>query len=404
MNVLIAFLLLVVTTFIFKTQKLRLAVLCLLCPIITLAQSGMITGKVVQADTKAPVRASVFLSNSSFGTETAGDGTFTLNSIKPGQYTLIVNALGYQQHTEIVLVSGRLINLNIELAIKTTMLKGVSITALSKADWKLCYGQFKGKFIGTDKNAGDCKIINPDVLNISHHKATQELDVNTDDFLIIENRALGYRLKFLIQDFKSDGITHNTSYAGDALFEDLHGNASQQRRWLKNRNNAYYGSAMHFYRSSYQNDLNAEGFEIYHLTRQPYPKRTSAPLTRGRLLMEIDRTPDYYKENLDKEQWQAADILKQTRQPGIFAITFPDCLYVIYKKKHAGLYANPVYRPVGMPDYQVTIVSLVNDPPYALFDANGVILSNDTPLYEGAWSASRLSDLLPVNYIPTGAK
>ena len=139
---------------------------------------------------------------------------------------------------------------------------------------------------------------------INYHKATQELDVNTDDFLIIENRALGYRLKFLIQDFKSSDITHNTSYAGDALFGDLPATASQKRRWLKNRDDAYYGSAMHFYRSLYQNNLNAQGFEIHHLTRQLYPKTTPAlRFQRGQLIRETRIAPEYSSQTLDKEQF-----------------------------------------------------------------------------------------------------
>ena len=39
------------------------------------------------------------------------------------------------------------------MAVKTIMLNEVAINALSKAEWKFYYGQFKDKFIGTDKNA-----------------------------------------------------------------------------------------------------------------------------------------------------------------------------------------------------------------------------------------------------------
>jgi hypothetical protein len=381
-------------------MKLRLLLLSLLCPIIALAQSGTITGKVIEADTKAPVRASVFLASSSFGTTAADNGIFTLSGIKPGQYTLVVNAIGYQDHTQTVMVTSEPVSLTIELAHKTIELKEVTISTLSKADWNSCFAQFKEKFIGTDKNAGDCKIINPDVLNFSYHKAKKELDASTDDFLIVENKALGYRVKFLIQEFKSDGITQTTSYVGQPLFEELTGSESQKKKWRNKRREAYYGSSRHFYRSLLKDSLVADGFEIYPLTRQLIPKPTPAPLKPNQEnVREISAHSIYTDEKLGSK-WKRTDILNTTNQPGIYAITFPNCLYVVYKNKRVDGYPRDVYHPNDMPNYEVTIVSLSNKPPYALFDTNGSLLNDPPPLYEGTWAMSRLSMLLPVDYEP----
>ena len=63
---------------------------------LALAQYGSITGKITRADSKGAVaHASVFLSNSSFGTSSNDDGNYTLNNVRPGQYTLVVTAIGY---------------------------------------------------------------------------------------------------------------------------------------------------------------------------------------------------------------------------------------------------------------------------------------------------------------------
>ncbi len=377
-------------------------VFCLLLPVLAFCQSGIITGKVVQADTKAPIKASVFLANSSFGTSTTDDGTFTLTELKPGQYTLVVNALGYQSHSQTVLLNGKSVNLTIELSRKEIQLKEVSISTLSKADRELYYRQFKDQFIGTDKNAADCKIINPDILNISYHKAKKELDVNTDEFLIVENQALGYRIKFLIEEFKNDGIANTTAYTGQPLFEELPGSASQKKKWLKNRQDAYYGSPMHFYRSLYKDSLAANGFEIYRLTRELNPKPDPPKLSPGRytILNEIDLRPRYINQSLDKKQWQPSDIFKRSNVPGIFAITFPNLLYVVYNKKKAEFSFKDVYHPAEIGNYPVTIISVSNNPPYALFDTNGNIVGDENPLYEGDWAISRLSQMLPVDYEP----
>jgi hypothetical protein len=59
------------------------------------AQGQTISGKVVRNDSKSSVAgANVFLSNSSYGTATNTDGTFTLNNVRPGQYTLVISHLG----------------------------------------------------------------------------------------------------------------------------------------------------------------------------------------------------------------------------------------------------------------------------------------------------------------------
>ncbi|NNU34638.1 hypothetical protein HK413_12165 [Mucilaginibacter sp. S1162] len=59
------------------------------------------------------------------------------------------------------------------------------------------------------------------------------LGAESDNFLVIENRGLGYRVKFLLKDFKSDGINNIVSYGGQRLFEELPGSKSQKRNGMK---------------------------------------------------------------------------------------------------------------------------------------------------------------------------
>jgi len=110
-------------------------ILLLFFPIITLAQNGIITGKVTRADNKAPLPlANVFLSNTTSGTSTSSDGTFTLSHLKPGQYTLVVSILGYEEYSTTVSVAQEPININIELSSKVTELHEVIVT--TPANWK----------------------------------------------------------------------------------------------------------------------------------------------------------------------------------------------------------------------------------------------------------------------------
>ena len=397
--------------------------LCLLCPMLTLAQYGSITGKVISTASKSPIpRASVFLSNSSFGTISKDNGTFALNNLRPGQYTLVITAIGYEDYTKILLVGNETINVDAELLTKSFQLREVTISTSSKADWRRNFEQFKTEFIGADKNAKDCEIINPDVLHFTYRKSKQILEAYADEFLVVENRALGYRVKFLVKDFKSDHISNIISYSGQRLFEELPAKESQKKKWRVKRDEAYYGSAMHFYRSLYKDKLDQEGFEIYKIHRELNPNRapdvviqkkierfraTYNPRAPSTIILDslnywtgMLSMPRYYNQNISSVKYFSNEVLKTTDQPGIYAIEFSECLYLIYNKKREETYFRDVYKPLTMPNYETTILSFLEQTRYSLFDMNGIIVANG-PLYEGTWSKSRLSTLLPVDYIPT---
>lgn len=392
-----------------------LILLYFLLPVIAIAQNGTISGRVIGKDTKSPVaRASVFLSNSSFGTTTSNDGTFTLSGLKPGQYSLVVTTVGYQDFVKTVLVADAPIRLDIELEQKTIELREVTISTTSKADWKRNYEQFRKEFIGTDANAKNCDVVNPKILNFHYYKTQQRLEAYADEFLVVENRGLGYRVKFLLRDFKSDKISGIISYEGQRLFQDLPGSASQKKKWRINRDLAYYGSAMHFYRALYTDKLKEEGFEIRKLTRILNPDRPQEVEIQRKIALysslgrrdsvnhwiDLANLSKYAREHVSGVPWFSFEVLRTTEQPGIYAITFPDYLYVMYTRKREETVFKDVYRPLDMPNYETSIVTLTNNERYALFDKNGIVVGN-SPLYEGTWSKARLSELLPVDYTPS---
>jgi len=387
-----------------------LILLVVLFPTALFAQNGSITGTVISESSKTPVaRASVFLSNSSVGTATSDDGTFALRGIRPGQYTLVVSILGYETYSKTILVGSDAIKLTIELAAKPLMLREVVIS--SAADWKKNYAAFKKEFIGTDENAKNCVIINPHILNLTYNPTKQILHADADEFLIVENKSLGYRVKYLLNDFKIDKISNIISRQGQQVFEDLPGSASQKKKWRQKRDEAYYGSAMHFYRDLYAGKIAQDGFVMYHFNREFNPERPAEDVIKRKISQfyqqrradslrywqNLANLSRYYKEKLDRQPLQESDVLVRTQQAGIYAIHFPDYLYVVYTKRRDEVYNKDLYRPLDMPNYEATVITLFS--PYALFDMNGIVVDN-APLYEGAWANARISDLLPVDYVP----
>jgi hypothetical protein len=393
----------------------RLMVLFFLLPVFAMAQKVAITGKVSSKETKSAIpSASVFLSNSSFGTISAADGSFSLSNLRPGQYTLVVTAVGFEEYTQKIQVLDQDINVNIALEPKTIQLREVIISSTAKADWRRNFEQFKKDFIGVDANAKLCQILNPDVLYLTYSKKRLTLTGESDKFLVIDNRGLGYRVKFLLKNFKSDGISQVITYGGERLFEELPGSKAQKKKWDTARDIAYYGSAMHFYRSLYTDKLKEEGFEMRRLTRYPNPARPDDQTIQKMInkyrsinradsanyWVDVANMSKYTQERLSTIPWFSFELLRSTPQPGIYAITFPNYLYVTYIMKRDEQNYRDIYRPLDMPNYETSVVTLYNNPPYALFDKNGIVVTGE-PLYEGTWSRSRLSELLPVDYVPT---
>ncbi|RYE23285.1 MAG: carboxypeptidase-like regulatory domain-containing protein [Sphingobacteriaceae bacterium] len=383
--------------------------LIIVLPTFAAAQSGTISGKVTAIDSKAPLaKASVFLSNATFGTVTAEDGTFSLNNVKPGQYDLVVSILGYENFTQTVLVGSKPIRLQIEMVPKMIQIKEVVIT--TNTNWKRNYALFVKNFIGTSANAQQCKVINPRAVHLVYHKKTQTLEASTDEFLLIENKALGYRVRFLVNQFESSALTNVIRYQGQVLFEETKGSNAQHKKWIQKRQQAYFGSSMHFFRSILHQDLEQQGFIMRRLERKPNPKRLPEDLIRQKINLfskssnndsleywnRMASEPKYF-QNLYKDPLKIEDVVRKTDQSGLFALLFPDYLYVVYTKKQDNNISD-IYRPLTMGNYAVSIIALYEK--YALFDLNGVVITPQSTLYEGDWAEDKIAELLPVDYTP----
>jgi len=384
--------------------------LILLCPVMLLAQGGTITGKVSRMDTKGAIaKASVFLSNSSFGTSSNDDGTFSLTGIRPGQYQLIISMIGYEDFTQTVMVGKDPIKINAELLPNVTQLHEVVIT--TPANWKINYALFLKRFFGESDNARKCRILNPHDITFIYHKATKKLEAYSSDFILIENRALGYKVKFMLKSFTSDDINDEIAWQGNVLYTEMGGSASQKKVWQTKRDDIYYGSSRHFFRSLQNATLSKDGFQMMILMRKPNPERPAASVIQHKLdafnginrdsinywLMKYNLPK--YDQNLIRQPLKETDVARAINEPGLFGIAFPGCLYVIYTRKREETDFKDIFRPLDMPNYQVSVISLSQ--PYALFDQNGSVVTQ-TALFEGTWSKNKVAELLPIDYVPVG--
>ena len=109
--------------------------------------------------------------------------------------------------------------------------------------------------------------LNEEVLSFSRRGDT--LTATAQAPLLIDNQALGYRLKFQLDQFRYDYAQYCVTYEGNPVFEPLVSrNSREAQRWHNNRQRAYYGSVTHFGRALYRRELAQEGFAFQRVVKR----------------------------------------------------------------------------------------------------------------------------------------
>ncbi|MGN6181473.1 MAG: carboxypeptidase-like regulatory domain-containing protein, partial [Mucilaginibacter sp.] len=180
--------------------KLLVITLFFLMPLSCFAQYT-ISGKILNSATKKPVaNADVFINNSTGGTTTYANGDFKLFNIRNGKYTLIISEIGYNDMIRQIQVNNNDIDLgDIMLVQSNKTLKEVVIKP--KEIPSEYFYNFKEQFLGKSDIAHDCRILNPEILDIGYNRTDSSYTASSDGYLIIENPDLGYRIKYKLLDF-----------------------------------------------------------------------------------------------------------------------------------------------------------------------------------------------------------
>lgn len=241
---------------------LILATVCLIGNV-ALSQELFISGKVTDASGRPLAGCSVYISNTSKGTITSASGDFSLKNLSEGKYELIVSAIGYQTFVETVSSGDYPHDLKIKLKAKSNELEEVVVEPIDKGGWRKWGKYFTDNFIGATPNADHCKLINPQALRFRFNKKANRLTARANEPLIIENKALGYIVRFQLEEFTASFNDNTVVFLGYPYFKDMPGNDSKKKlNWTKNRKRAFYGSLLHFMRALYRDDLQEQGYMI----------------------------------------------------------------------------------------------------------------------------------------------
>ncbi len=98
--------------------------------------------------------------------------------------------------------------------------------------------------------------------------------VSATEPLQIENKALGYTIYFLLEDFEINYKKDFFKTFGIPRFVELAPkNESQKNHWARKRDEAYYGSLTHFMRSLLMHDLKRNKFMISTFLKDGHEKQ-----------------------------------------------------------------------------------------------------------------------------------
>ena len=328
-----------------------------------------VEGKIVDAENKEPLGgASVYCQNTTIGTTTNKQGEFSLQ-LKSGGYELIISYTGYQtKQVRITHSDGKVPD--IEMAKEEKSLGEVIIKTSNevKDGWAKYGSFFTDHFIGKTPNAAKTTLLNPEVLKFYLLKKSNKLRVLATEPLQIENKALGYNLRYQLDSFIYNYNTNVNSYRGFCLYSEIEGDDSLKKVWAANREKAYAGSKLHFMRSYYDSALLEEGFMVDMLDDTNNKK--------------FNRVDNIY----DTSYYGALDSTMQIE------IWYPRKISITYAKMRP----EPEYlkQPKDVP-VQLSYIDMTDA---IAIKENGYYYDQKDWINQGYWSWKNLADQLPYDY------
>lgn len=360
--------------------------LFLLISATTFAQQTLTIGGTVSDDKGAIPGATVFLTGTKFMMATNATGDFKFSKVPPGNYSLIVKMLGFEPFLKQMMVGDANVTINVLLKESTSQLAEVVIRPNSK-DWYKNLELFKAQFLGENDNAKQCKIMNAEVLALNYDKDTRILKASAEDLLKIENKALGYRITYLLVNFQFDTRKNTVVYQGYPSFENMTGTTGEEAAWNEKRAGAYEGSIQHFISSLYNNNTKQQGFVVYELAKWTPGGSgyfTHADSTVRKRRVELDTMLTTMNQNYKK-------------------LGFNKPLFVVYLKKREdtqyqahGYSLSKLYQDKRLDDGQTSIINL--QAPTVIIDAKGAFYKPQDLFFEGYMGWQKVANLTPFGF------
>lgn len=320
--------------------------------------TSTIKGTVSSIKTGEPLsNVNVYISGTTWGTTTDQKGFYIIKNLPTGQQCIVASLVGYRPGSvDITLLEDSTKEICFNLEEIVYELKTIDITSEVPKEWKENLEKFKELFLGKNLFAGDCIILNPEVININKPE-TGELYADARQPLTIFNYALGYKIVCDLIYFKWDNQNQNLRYSVNSYFIELEDTSGKLKNgWLKNREKIYDGSTANFIKCLSKNSLYENNF-----------------------LMWVERKPSKSGDNPQTEK-PKVDILED----GSVKLKFDQYLHVEY-----------------LPRFSKKEVSWIRlNQPYVIFDKYGYPVGSFPIEVYGFWAFKGISYTLPKYYCP----
>lgn len=355
-----------------------------------------IKGKVTDDATQSPLKgASVYINNSTRGTNTDENGEFEIGPLEPGRYEVVASYVGYTP----LLFTAELINKGVKISFrldkKETILREVLV--LTDETRRQYLEIFKKNVLGLSVAAERSRIKNIDEVQFTTGENKNEIQAYTEKELEIENPELGYTIYFELLDFYFHKTTRSTYFFGYTRFVDWEQNGKTKKRWIKERRDTYFGSTVHFFRSLVKKELSKQGFTAYQLSQPVIPK-TDTVKGKNSFTVTIG----------GGQGMQAAS---RITEDSMFSI-YPDSVFSAYElllrngwrivyNKSTKLKQELMRKTfIGGQMTNATVSGLRFREKPVLVSEKGILLTPMNLFFDGIWGFERLANMLPEDYKP----
>ena len=253
-------------------------------------------------------------------------------------------------------------------------MEGITVSARQARKWQRQLVKFERLFLGETQTAALTEITNPEVLTFAERWGV--LTASAEHPLEIENRTLGYRVRYFLKEFERSGST--VKFDGDPLFEELEASDEQEAAmWEANRRTAFYGSLRHFMLSLFEGRTEEQGFETW--------RRRS-----------LDRRDD----SMQRYGVDTARLLRSGPTPDEKELDFRWFLEIIYHgETEDAAYGRWARQPFGRrTGAQRSWLELHRGP--TLIDHTGQVIDPYGVVEYGYFAFERIADDVPKEYLP----
>ena len=347
--------------------------------------TAILTGRVTDAASGEPlVGAHVFIASSMIGTTTDADGGYRLERVPTGAHRLYVSILGFESDfLDVMLRTSRVYEFDFELDEAVIEVGEVVVEGEEDEDWQRRLERFTRLFIGETPNSLETEILNPEVLDFEEGLGSLRAIASAP--LVIENRALGYRIQYFLEDFKAEGF--RTQYDGEPLFEEMDPSSPEQAaRWEAKRREAFMGSFRHFLLALIADRVEAQGFKTW---SRPGLSMAGSGMIGRRQMLDQQRFPV-----------EPGELISATEHPGEYELDFRGFVEIRYLGETEGrAYLEWAERPGrGDSNYQTSWINLENGP--TIVDYKGDTLDPYGVTLYGYLAFERVANEVPKEYRP----